>query len=72
MQNMTDQELKTKTDNTIETRYNRGLSLANEGIEQNDETKIKQGQAIFLTGMSVAVKATQNATKNTILTNQNQ
>ena len=69
---MTDEELKIKTDKTIETRYDRGLALANEGIEQNDETKIKQGQAIFLTGMSVAVKATQNATKNTILTNQNQ
>ena len=69
---MTDEELKIKTDNAIETRYSRGLSLANEGIEQNDKTKIKQGQAIFLTGMSIAVKATQNATKNTILTNQNQ
>jgi len=69
---MTDEELKIKTDNAIETRYNRGLSLANEGIEQNDKTKIKQGQAIFLTGMSIAAKATQNAIKNTILTNQNQ
>jgi hypothetical protein len=69
---MTDEELKTRTDNTIETRYNRGLNLANEGIEQNDNSKIEQGRAIFLTGMSIAVKATQNATKNTILTNQNQ
>jgi hypothetical protein len=69
---MTDEELKTRTDNTIETRYNRGLNLANEGIEQNDNSKIEQGRAIFLTGMAIAVKATQNATKNTILTNQNQ
>jgi hypothetical protein len=69
---MTDEELKTRTDKTIETRYNRGLNLANEGIEQNDNSKIEQGRSIFLTGMSIAVKATQNATKNTILTNQNQ
>ena len=69
---MTDEELKTRTDKTIETRYNRGLNLANEGIEQNDNSKIEQGRAIFLTGMAIAVKATQNATKNTILTNQNQ
>ena len=69
---MTDEQLKTKTDNTIETRYNRGLTLATEGIEQNDNTKIEQGRAIFLTGLAIAVKATQNATKNTILTNQNQ
>ncbi len=69
---MTDEELKTRTDNTIETRYNRGLNLANEGIEQNDNSKIEQGRAIFLTGLAIAVKATHNATKNTILTNQNQ
>jgi hypothetical protein len=69
---MTDEELKTRTDNTIETRYQRGLNLANEGIEQNDNSKIEQGRAIFLTGLAIAVKATQNATKNTILTNQNQ
>ena len=69
---MTAEELKTKTDNTIETRYDRGLTLATEGIEQNDNTKIEQGRAIFLTGLAIAVKATQNATKNTILTNQNQ
>jgi hypothetical protein len=69
---MTEEELKTKTDNTIDTRYQRGLTLATEGIEQNDNTKIEQGRAIFLTGLAIAVKATQNATKNTILTNQNQ
>ena len=69
---MTDEELKTKTDNTIDTRYQRGLNLATEGIEQNDNAKIEQGRAIFLTGLAIAVKATQNATKNTILTNQNQ
>ena len=69
---MTDEELKTKTDNTIETRYNRGLALATEGIEQNDNAKIEQARSIFLTGLAIAVKATQNATKNTILTNQNQ
>ena len=69
---MTEEELKTKTDNTIATRYKRGLTLATEGIEQNDNAKIEQGRAIFLTGLAIAVKATQNATKNTILTNQNQ
>ena len=69
---MTEEELKTKTDNTIDTRYQRGLTLATEGIEQNDNTKIEQGRAIFLTGLAIAVKATQNATKNNILTNQNQ
>ena len=69
---MTAEELKTKTDNTIATRYQRGLTLATEGIEQNDNAKIEQGRAIFLTGLAIAVKATQNATKNTILTNQNQ
>ena len=69
---MTDEQLKSKTDTTIETRYNRGLTLATEGIEQNDNAKIEQGRAIFLTGLTIAVKATQNATKNTILTNQNQ
>jgi hypothetical protein len=69
---MTEEELKTKTDNTIDTRYQRGLTLATEGIEQNDNTKIEQGRAIFLTGLAIAVKATQNATKKNILTNQNQ